>query len=246
MRNFREYVDAKDNQKHCIGSTIAGMRKEQYYTQETIQEKSQNLLASVEELRRRHTNVEFQPGKAALLVLDIQEYFLREDSHAFVPSAPAIVPGIQMLASTFSNANYPVVFTHHVNTLEDAGMMSKWWRDLINPRSSYSHNIIFKGIQNLIQIDKTQYDAFLHTALEDILRRLDITQVIICGVMTHLCCETTARSAFMRGFEVFFAVDGTATYNEELHRASLLTLSHGFVIPVLIEELLQMMENDAA
>jgi bifunctional isochorismate lyase / aryl carrier protein len=64
--------------------------------------------------------------------------------------------------------------------------------------------------------------------------------------MTHLCCETTARSAFMRGFEVFFTMDGTATYNEQLHRASLLTLSHGFALPVLMDELLRLMEPNEA
>jgi isochorismate hydrolase len=54
--------------------------------------------------------------------------------------------------------------------------------------------------------------------------------------MTHLCCETTARSAFMRGFEVFFTIDGTATYNEEHHWAALLNLAHGFATPVLVDE----------
>ena len=122
--------------------------------------------------------------------------------------------------------------------------MAKWWRDLINPLSAYSHNITLKTAQNLTQINKTQYDAFHNTTLEDKLNTLNIHQVIICGVMTHLCCETTARSAFMRGFDVFFTVDGTATYNEELHCASLLTLSHGFAVPVLIEELLQIMEKN--
>jgi bifunctional isochorismate lyase/aryl carrier protein len=222
------------------------MRKEQYYTSETIQKKSQELLASVESLRRRHTDIELHPGKAALLILDMQEYFLQKASHAFVPSAPAILPGINRLVAAFISKGYPVVFTRHINTPEDAGMMSKWWHDLINPRYAHSHNITLKNTQNSIQINKTQYDAFLHTALEDTLHKLDVMQVIICGVMAHLCCETTARSAFMRGFEVFFTVDGTATYNEELHRASLLTLSHGFAVPVLIEELLQVMKNDEA
>jgi len=60
----------------------------------------------------------------------------------------------------------------------------------------------------------------------------------VTGVMTHLCCETTARSAFMRGFDVFFAIDGTATYTEALHRAALLNLAHGFTLPVLTEEIL--------
>lgn len=220
------------------------MRKEQYYTQETIQKKAREMLASVEQNRSRHANTIFRPGEAALLVLDMQAYFLWEDSHAFVPSAPAIVTGISKLVTAFSNADYPVVFTRHLNTKEDAGMMASWWRDLINPQTSYSHNITIASSTNPIRINKTQYDAFHNTTLEDILKKLDIIQVIICGVMTHLCCETTARSAFMRGFEVFFTVDGTATYNEALHRASLLTLSHGFAVPVLIEELLQAMENN--
>ena len=86
-------------------------------------------------------------------------------------------------------------------------------------------------------IEKTQYDAFYQTALEDLLKEKGITQVVITGVMTHLCCETTARSAFMRGFTVFFPIDGTATYNEDFHRSTLLNLSHGFAIPALIEEL---------
>ena len=246
MCDFGEYADKKSDQERFIGCTITGMRKVQYYTQKTIRGKSQEMLASVEQLRRRHTNIDFQPGKAALLILDMQEYFLQEASHAFVPSAPAIIPGINKLITSFVNEAYPVVFTKHLNTLKDAGMMSRWWRDLIDLQAAHSHDIELKNFANLIQINKTQYDAFHHTVLEDTLHKLNITQVVICGVMTHLCCETTARSAFMRGFEVFFTVDGTATYNEELHRASLLTLSHGFAIPMLIEELLQAMENNEA
>ena len=48
--------------------------------------------------------------------------------------------------------------------------------------------------------------------------------------MTHLCCETTARSAFVHGYEVFFLVDGTATYNQDFHRASLMNLAHGVAV----------------
>jgi isochorismate hydrolase len=214
------------------------MYKERYFTSETIQEKGQDLLASVESSRRRRADIIFKPGTAALLVLDMQEYFLQHDSHAFVPSAPAIVPGIGKLVTAFSSADYPVIATRHTNTLEDAGMMAKWWRDLINPQIAYSHYGNAIKTQHSIQLNKTQYDAFLHTTLEEILRQHNVEQVVITGVMTHLCCESTARSAFMRGFEVFFTVDGTATYNEDLHRASLLTLSHGFAVPVTVGEIL--------
>ena len=70
------------------------------------------------------------------------------------------------------------------------------------------------------------------------LRDNGVRRIVISGVMTHLCCETTARSAFVRGFEVFFTVDGTASYTADFHRASLLNLAHGFAVPVLVSEIL--------
>jgi isochorismate hydrolase len=224
------------------------MKKERYFTQETIKTISKEMLSAVdvEVSRRQHAKQFFQPAKAALLVLDMQEYFLQADSHAFVPSAASIIPGLNKLIAAFELAHRPVIATRHLNTPGDAGMMSKWWRALIDPQAAYSHYSKAAKINNPIQINKTQYDAFYQTELENTLNNLEVTQVIICGVMTHLCCETTARSAFMRGFEVFFTVDGTATYNEELHRATLLTLSHGFAVPVLIEELLHTLEEDEA
>ena len=93
-------------------------------------------------------------------------------------------------------------------------------------------------------IQKSQYDAFYQTQLEGILRDRQVTQVVICGVMTHLCCETTARSAFMHGFEVFFPVDGTVTYRLEYHRASLLNLAHGFASIVLMKNILQAIQGE--
>lgn len=221
------------------------MQKEIYFTQKSIQKKAGSMMEQLDSARQRHGNIVFQAGKAALLVLDLQMYFLAFDSHAFIPSAPAILPGIGKLSAAFSEAGRPVVATRHLNTPENAGMMSKWWRDLIRPQTAYSGYIDAIDVDKTIQLDKMQYDAFHNTSLEELLRKQDVEQVIICGVMTHLCCETTARSAFMRGFEVFFTVDGTATYNERLHRASLLTLSHGFAIPVLVDELLSLLESDA-
>jgi isochorismate hydrolase len=241
---FGKYFEKQNLEKRFIGSTIAGMQKELYYSRETIKAKSQELLSTVEAARRRHSKQVFQLEKAALLVLDMQDYFLQADSHAFVPSGPAIVPGINHLIIAFETAGRPVIATRHTNTNKDAGMMSKWWRDLITPSTARSQAVNNINFNNSIQIEKTQYDAFLHTNLESTLRQHSIEQVVVTGVMTHLCCESTARSAFMRDFEVFFTVDGTATYNEELHRSSLLNLSHGFAVPVLIEELLQKIETN--
>lgn len=218
----------------------AGARfpREAYFTPETIREKSLAMLDALASLRARHAGIVFRRERSALLVLDMQEYFLIPSSHAFVPSAPVILPNLQLLIASYRAANLPVIFTRHINTDVDAGMMSRWWRDLL--RADSMDSLISPALYSpaSILIEKSQYDAFYGTSLEETLRGRGVEQVVITGVMTHLCCETTARSAFMRGFEVFFCVDGTATYAEELHRASLLNLSHGFAVPALSEDLL--------
>jgi len=69
---------------------------------------------------------------------------------------------------------------------------------------------------------------FFQTELHDVLQANKIEDVIIVGVMTNCCCETTAREAFMYGYRVFFINDATSTVNEELHLATLKNLSFGF------------------
>jgi nicotinamidase-related amidase len=208
--------------------------KSAYFTSNSIQSQAEMLLSGVQVKRNRTVEL----GMPALLVLDMQEYFLHPESHAFVPSAPALIPGIQQLIKGFRQKGHPVIFTQHVNTLEDAGMMAEWWRDLItaeHPRVGLSDHLEV-GESPVIQ--KSQYDAFWGTDLDDMLTSEGCTDVVITGVMTHLCCETTARAAFMHGYRVWFPVDGTATYHLDFHRSTLTTLVHGFAVPVLVRELL--------
>lgn len=219
------------------------MQKTLYFSPENIQSQSTAMLESLPGNERRRINV-FNPEHSALFILDMQSYFLEPSSHAFIPSAAAIVPGLQKLVDAYFAKDLPVIFTQHLNTSQDAGSMSTWWRDTISidnplsaiiPEFSYSKRFVLR---------KSQYDAFHATNLEEKLHQRRVTQVVICGVMTHLCCETTARAAFVRGFEVYFAIDGTATYNIHYHQASLLNLAHGFATPVLVTEMLAKIQED--
>jgi isochorismate hydrolase len=214
------------------------MKKEFYFTPASIHTKSQEIIASIENSHRRKNAVGFHPARAALLVLDMQAYFLRETSHAFIPSATAIIPGIQELIRVFADHQRPIIFTRHTNTPSDASQMAFWWKDLLRPDIPESKIIPELDTTTGVVLGKHQYDAFYGTDLEQILRTAGVGEVVVTGVMTHLCCETTARTAFMRGFGVIFAVDGTATYTEAFHRASILNLAHGFAIPTMIEEIL--------
>lgn len=198
--------------------------KEAYFTSDTIDEAVAALTAGLSVGPRGPA---FDMTRAALLILDMQWYFLDQGSHAFIPSAPAIVPVIERLARAFREAGRPVIATQHVNTPGDAGMMGEWWGYLIVPDTPQAE--LDPRIETLATeiITKTRYDAFYNSNLQEILEKSDVGQLVIAGVMTHLCVETTARAAFVRDFAVFVPADATATYNREFHRATVLNLAHG-------------------
>ena len=195
---------------------------------------------------QRSHSLQYPLESSALLVLDMQGYFLDPSSHAFIPSGRTIIPRLGELVKACSKRGMPVIFTRHLNSAQDAGQMATWWRELITVELPSSRVIPELDLSTGIVLEKSQYDAFYNTPLEGILRSKGVRQVIIGGVMTHLCCETTARSAFMRGFEVFFLVDGSATYHEGYHMASLLNLSHGFACLKLVKEIMGDLERENA
>lgn len=210
--------------------------KHAYYTADNLRDKAQKLYAAYT-ADRSNRLTHFNPSKSALLVLDMQIYFLDPDSHAYIPSAAAIITEIQALIESYQQKNLPVIFTRHINTSDNAGMMAKWWQDLIQVDNPLSEIIPELDTANATVIVKSQYDAFYGTALQELLNQYQVEQLVICGVMTHLCCESTARAAFVHGFEVFFTIDGTATYSEGHHRAAILNLSHGFATLVLAQDI---------
>jgi isochorismate hydrolase len=217
------------------------MEKTKYFNSKNLRYKSDTFLNGLRAKFELHSD-RIDIRKSALLILDMQRFFHDNNSHAFLPSAKAIVVPIRQLADTFTKNNRPIIITKHINNQENAKMMDHWWRDILTKESRFSKIVSeIQNIQSTEIIEKSQYDAFYKTNLDALLQKHKVEQVIVTGVMTHLCCETTARSAFVHGYNIFFPIDGTATYNEEMHLASLTTLAHGFAnittIPKLIESI---------
>ncbi len=225
----------------CIKLAMEPM-KEEYFTDENIGSESDEMIDEV----RNYAGMRlFKPDTdhMALLVIDMQNYFLNPDEHAYVPSAPAILPNVLKLMRTCHDLSVPVFLTRHVNTDKNAGMMSVRWQEMIREsdrRSELHIDILAAGGR---EIRKSQFDAFYNTPLEEELRKAEVTQIIIAGVMTNLCCETTARSAFVRGFEVVMPVDATAAYNYEFHLATFLNLAYLFTRPVKTKALIEAMHE---
>ncbi|MCA1952606.1 MAG: cysteine hydrolase, partial [Hyphomicrobiales bacterium] len=72
-----------------------------------------------------------------------------------------------------------------------------------------------------VVIEKIAYSAFYMTRLEWVLRRLDITRLILCGIVTNGGIASTARDAHVRDFEVVVCADGCAAFSPALHAAAI-------------------------
>lgn len=171
------------------------------------------------ETRRRNPN----PKAAALLVIDVQNYF----SSTATPILHNLLTTIQLCR----RASIPVIFTRHCyKSPADYGMLAEWWGgDLVFDGTREAELMPELGRRPEDQVvEKNTYSGFRGTRLEELLKERRVEEVIVTGVMTNLCCETTARDAFLRGFRVFFSADATATADKELHEATLKNLAYGF------------------
>lgn len=218
-----------------------------YLTKQNISAKTDEWLTNLSIPPSRKKHFTFIPENSALLIIDMQEFFLNEESHAFVPSARTIVPNVNSLVEEYRRQEYPIIFTFHaLESDEKPGMMGRWWGDVLRVTNSLSRiHSSLNWEENDITLRKSRYSAFIGTNLDQILKDNKVNTLVITGIMTHLCCESTAREAFMRDYEVYFVVDATATDTEALHVSSLRTLTDGFVIPVKTNMIIEGVKNIA-
>jgi nicotinamidase-related amidase len=181
-------------------------------------------MKNIEEIIAQFNTHHWTPdlGRTAVLLVDLQEYF-RDIINP-------ILGNIVHLISTTREKNIPLILTQHGHDPgADHGMLGRWWTDLIFEGSDDARLIPELKVRNEDHIiPKNTYTAFHETGLEEKLTHLKVADLVIGGVMTNLCCETTARDAFVRNYRVFFLADGTSTISEDFHLATLKNLGYGF------------------
>jgi isochorismate hydrolase len=194
----------------------------------------EKILRELKSYRERQAVVE--PKHAALLVIDMQNFFRR--------MARPILKNLLPVIDACRQKDVPIVFTQHghTNPPADGGVLAQWWGEVILHGTTDWKFLPEIEIESKDKIlPKKRYSAFYETDLGSFLESKGIRDLVISGVMTNLCCETTARDAFMRDYRVFFLIDGTATGNAEHHLATLKNLGFGFAYLVTCEELIGML-----
>jgi nicotinamidase-related amidase len=202
---------------------------EPYVTVETVGPKADAWLEQIRPYNQHEMHLDVTAS--ALLVVDMQTFFLDPASPTFTCGGLAILPNVKRLIEAFRRAGRPVIFTRHVHHPDhlDSGIMGWWWEGMClegSPESEVHPDLAPLPGEKVVF--KHRYSAFYDTDLETVLRCLKVEDVVVSGIMSNLCCESTARDAYYRDYRVFFPADATGSVTEELHVASLMNLSFGF------------------
>ena len=181
----------------------------------------------------------------ALVIIDMQNGFCHPQGTCAklgisVQNQLEIVPTINKLRSRSHASNIPVFYLYiaYNENYSDAGVlyeepgMDRWKKGGFI-RGTWDTEILDDlkpdvSDPNEIVIEKTRTTGFWRTELESQLRSRGINQLLLTGVGTNVCVESTARDAVTYGFFCKTIRDATATLTEEEHEASLKTLDHYF------------------
>ena len=194
------------------------------------------------------------PGKIALVNVDMQNCFV-ENSPIAAPGGVEVLGRINRLIEACRANGVVIIHTAHVVRPDGSniGVMG----EIIPP---VNDGVINKGAPSAalhdgldfqdgdIVLDKPRFGSFHGTDLELILRSQGIDTIIVTGICTNICCETTAREANVRDFHVFFLSDGTATFGigdlsaDDIQAATCATLGFAFAQVVTIDEMIGKIE----
>jgi len=177
--------------------------------------------------------------RTALTVIDMQNDFVREGAILEVPGIRCQIPKIKRLIELCGELGVPVIYTRQ------AYRADLRVRPLIfDVFPLLAEQGLREGTEGAeicgelepkrgdIVIRKMGFSAFYNTELESVLRniggRRNVDTLIICGTITNICCESTARDAFERDYKVVFGSDITSTWTDEFQILALRIVEYAF------------------
>jgi len=206
-------------------------------------------------------NVPVKPGSTALLFVDVQNYSLegggeyahlpreeieRRYGYFFREMRERAVPNMRRLQGACRKARVEVMYTVIESlTLDgrDMGLDYKISR-LFCPKGSRDAQVIdeIKPIGDEIVIPKTSSSVFISTNIHYVLGNLGVKHLIVAGVLTDQCVDSTVRDACDLGYLVTLVTDACATQSEERHRSSLAN-NRGYCRQVTTDEMVKELEG---
>lgn len=197
---------------------------------------------------RRRVFDRLEPRESALVVIDMQEFYVRD-----VPAALAIIPNINRLAQAFRERGGQVAWVSMVAGENGRSLWPLYHESFFTPENARRHRENLtrghpgqKLCEELdrrledIHAEKQRFSAFIEK-YSDLPQRLEargIRNVAIAGMLTNFCCETSARDAMMLDYRVVMVSDANAARFQDDHEVGFQTVYQSFGDVVTAEELL--------
>jgi ureidoacrylate peracid hydrolase len=197
------------------------------------------------------------PRHTALLVVDMQNDFCADNG--FVCRGGRDVSAVKQMAKQLPGfiavarkSGVLVVFVRSVYSMSDNRFLSDVWLEQAARKQGGGYTLTpvcgegswegdyyadVRPDPRDVVVSKHRYNAFHSTDLDLILRTRGIRTVVVTGVSTNVCVETTARDSFVRDFYTIVVADGTAAYSNEEHELALKTIDRFFGEVTSIEDL---------
>ena len=156
--------------------------------------------------------IHLEPERTALIVVDMQNDFVKEGGSLFVPDAEKTIPAIQNLLDFARSYGMKVVFTQDTHNEGDP----EWeiWPEHTR-EGSWGWRIVdeLTPLEDELVIRKVRYDAFYGTPLDHLLRLEDIDTIVACGTIANVCVHYTVASAALRWYNVVVPKDAVSAQN---------------------------------
>ena len=188
--------------------------------------------------------------KTACIVVDMQGGFLWDDGFMArfgldITYLKKTVEPVRRVIQACRVAGVPIIFTRYIlrPDYSDAGLFAEKFPGAKGEKAMFP-DAFDTDIDERLKpqpddfiVDKTRYSAFYCTHMDVILRGLGVDTVIICGVTTEICVESTIRDAFFRDFKIIMVTDAVAAVDPKRHEGTLQTIEYGFGTLVTTDQL---------
>ena len=191
------------------------------------------------------------PRYAALIVVDVQNDFVSPDGSAGkrgddVGGAMAMIPNLTRLIDQARKVGLTIVYirTTHSDWTDTASWIYRTSQKsgLSTCREGTWGAEFYDGIAPLPServVIKHRYSAFINTDLNTVLKARGIQSILVCGVATNVCVETTARDGYMYDYYVTMIDDCSAAYDAKLHMGTLENMRRHFGLVASADQIVE-------
>lgn len=198
-------------------------------------------LPSAAELPAPRGPWKLEPGRAALMVHDMQQYFLAAFAADASPLAPTVA-NIARLLQHCRQRGIPVFYTAQRGHQDrrDRGLQADLWGP--GMQAIAEHETIVEALAPAPGdhvLVKHRYSAFQRSNLETMMRARGRDQLLVTGVYAHIGCTATVSEAFQRDIEAFIAADAVADFSRADHDLALHWIARTTGVPLTTDTLLE-------